>query len=61
MAMSLLLVSVIYIILTAHCCKADVIMMNQNGMPSIIDDDNFPDVILMPGMGNLIMNDDLVL
>lgn len=42
--------------------KADVIMMGQNGMPSIIENDDFPqDVILMPGMGNMIMNDDLVL
>lgn len=42
-------------------CQADVIMMGDNGMPSIIENDNFPDMILMPGMQNLIMNDDLVL
>lgn len=42
--------------------KADVIMMNGNSMPSIIEDDEIgPDVILMPGMGGMIMNDDLVL
>lgn len=42
--------------------KADVIMMGQNGMPSIIEDDEFAqDVILMPGMSNMIVNDDLVL
>lgn len=41
--------------------KADLIMMNMNGAPSIIDDDEGPDVILMPGMGNMLINDDLVL
>lgn len=42
--------------------SADVIMMNGNGPPSIIDNDDFEqDVILMPGMSNLLINDDLVL
>lgn len=36
-------------------------MMNGNGAPSIIDDDDWPDVILMPGMSNMMINDDLVL
>lgn len=45
------------------CADADVIMMNgQGGMPSIIENDDFdPDVILMPSMSGVIMNDDLVL
>lgn len=42
--------------------SADLIMMNGNGMPSIVENDDIdPDVILMPGMGGMIMNDDLVL
>lgn len=42
--------------------RADVIMMNGNGAPSIIEDDDFgQDVILMPGMSNMLINDDLVL
>lgn len=41
---------------------ADLIMMNGNGAPSIIENDEIePDVILMPGMSGMIMNDDLVL
>jgi len=42
---------------------ADVIMMGgQGGMPSILENDDFDqDVILMPGMGGVIMNEDLVL
>lgn len=47
--------------LTIDTCKGDIIMMNGNGMPSIIDQDNGPDVIMIPSMGGLIMNDDLVL
>lgn len=46
----------------ASLINADVIMMDGNGMPSIIENDEIePDVILMPGMSNMIMNDDLVL
>lgn len=42
--------------------NADLIMMNGNGAPSIIENDEIePDVILMPGMSGMIMNDDLVL
>lgn len=42
--------------------EADVIMMGENGMPNIIENDDFDsDVILMPGMGNMLINDDLVL
>lgn len=42
--------------------RADVIMMNTNGVPSIIENDDIePDVILMPGMNNMVINDDLVL
>ena len=41
---------------------SDVIMMNGNGEPSIVENDDFEqDVILMPGMGSMIINDDLVL
>ena len=48
--------------LSVYLTEADVIMMNGNGAPSIIEDDEFgPDVILMPGMSNMIINDDLVL
>lgn len=46
----------------ATIAAGDLIMMDGNGMPSIIEDDEIdPDVILMPGMSNMIMNDDLVL
>jgi hypothetical protein len=42
--------------------KSDIIMMGMNGgAPSIIDDDDGPDFILMPGMSNMMINDDLVL
>lgn len=42
--------------------SADLIMMNGNGMPSIVENEDIdPDVILMPGMSGMIMNDDLVL
>lgn len=42
--------------------KGDVIMMGPNGMPSIIENDDIePDVILMPGMSNMLINEDLVL
>lgn len=45
-----------------HCINADLIMMNGNGMPSIIENDDIePDVILVPGMSNMMINDDLVL
>lgn len=37
---------------------ADIIMMGQNGQPNIVDNDDFDDVILMPGM---LINDNLVL
>jgi len=41
---------------------ADVIMMNGEGAPSIIENEDIePDVILFPGVSSLIMNDDLVL
>lgn len=41
---------------------ADLIMVDGNGMPSIIENDEVEqDVILMPGMSNMIMSDDLVL
>lgn len=41
--------------------KADVIMADGNGAPSIIEDDDFQDVILVPGMSNMLINEDLVL
>lgn len=45
-----------------NCINADLIMMNGNGMPSIIENDDIePDVILVPGMSNMMINDDLVL
>lgn len=48
--------------LTSYLINADVIMMDGNGPPSIIENDDFePDVILMPGMSNMLINDDLVL
>lgn len=42
--------------------SADVIMVDGSGMPSIVDNDEFDqDVILMPGMGNgMLINDDMV-
>lgn len=55
------ILSLIFMILVG-LVKADVIMMNEEGAPSIIENDDFDqDMILMPGMGSLIMNDDLVL
>lgn len=41
---------------------ADVIMIDERGMPSIVDNDDFDqDVIMMPGMGNgMLINDDMV-
>lgn len=50
------------IVSSASLSSADVIMMGNNGMPSIIENDDIePDVILMPGMSNMMINDDLVL
>lgn len=37
---------------------ADVIMMGQNGQPNIIENDDFEDVIMMPGM---LINDNIIL
>lgn len=37
---------------------ADIIMMGQNGQPNIVDNDDFDDVILMPGM---LIYDNLIL
>lgn len=41
--------------------NADLILMDPNGGPSIIENEIEPDVILVPGMGNLMIDDDLVL
>ena len=60
-SMLIFLILIMCIISTIEV-RADVIMMNMNGgLPSIIDDDEYPDIILMPGMGNMMINDDLVL
>lgn len=57
-----LMICVILCLLFHKITSADVIMMNSNGMPSIIENDEIePDVILMPGMSNMLINDDLVL
>lgn len=61
---SSLLIVICYLISSSlsRLIRADLIMMDGNGMPSIIENDDIePDVILMPGMSNMMINDDLVL
>lgn len=59
---SILLVCSLLVVVLANLTVGDVIMMNGNGMPSIIENDDFgQDVILMPGMSNMVINEDLVL
>lgn len=42
--------------------KADVIMFDGQGEPEIIENDDISsDVVLMPGMNGLMMNDDFLL
>lgn len=43
---------------TIATAGADIIMMGQNGQPNIVDNDDFDDVILMPGM---LIYDNLIL
>lgn len=43
---------------TIATARADIIMMGQNGQPNIVDNDDFDDVILMPGM---LIYDNLIL
>lgn len=54
---------IINLIIGMRSVWADVIMVDGNGMPSIVENDEFDqDVILMPGMSNgMIINDDMVL
>lgn len=56
------LVILIFNLFAMRLVSADVIMVDGSGMPSIVDNDEFDqDVILMPGMGNgMLINDDMV-
>lgn len=61
---SILVILIFSLLSTSYIryAKADVIMMNDNGVPSIVENDDFEqDIILMPGMNSMIMNDELVL
>ena len=59
---SLLLVIAILSFLLIKPAFTDVILMDGQGMPRIVENDDFDkDFILMPGMSAMMFNDDLVL
>lgn len=51
----------LFILVSITKIKADVIMVDQNNGPSIVEDDEFDDVILMPGANSMFIGEDVML